>query len=286
MVSESDHDGRVPVVPRVLPRRTGPVRAEVISIGRDLLNGHTGDRNGRFLAGQIRQRGGEIGRITVVGDLETSIAAAVREALERNPHLLITSGGLGPAPDDCAKAAVATVLSLPVTLHTGARTLVEKAYRKLADARILPSGGINAERERLCKLPVGSEAVANDLGVAPGFICRMASGAAILCLPGRPEEMRAVFQAAVPLLKDVLPRDKLAQCEIESPTADETSLRGTLQKLADEFPTVWVSSRPSGSRKGAKIVITFEATGPTREEADGVLQAVQRRLRALVAGAD
>ena len=49
-MTESNHDDGVPVVPRVLPSRSGPVRVEVISIGRDLLSGRTADRNGRFLA--------------------------------------------------------------------------------------------------------------------------------------------------------------------------------------------------------------------------------------------
>jgi len=285
--SDDDDHGRGSGLPppKVRPDRVGPVHVELISIGRDLLRGRTTDSNSQYLAERITRRGGQVQRVTVVDDDEQAIGTAIREALGRNPHLLVTSGGLGPARDDRTLAAVANVLQRPLTMHTQAKAMVEAAYQDLARARFVPSGGLNLAREKLCRLPIGSEAVPNPRGVAPGCICRLPGGSAILCLPGRPDDMRATLEEALPLLKGVTPHNELAQREIESPTPDEAELRPLLEQLADEFPAVWISSHPSGSRKkGSKIMITVEATAPTKEEANQAVSAAQRRLIALAAG--
>ena len=109
-------------------------------------------------------------------------------------------------------------------------------------------------------------------------------GAIILCLPGMPEEMQAVLEAALPLLKIDF-EGEVALREIEAPTADESELTPLLDRLAREFPAVWINSRPSGSRKtGGRIVIRVEATGATREKADSSVDACVKRLLALAAG--
>ena len=285
MTHGSHRDEQLHLAPRGCHSRTGPVRVEVISVGRDLLSGRTPDRNGQVLAEHIHRRGGTVERITVVDDDHSAIATAVREALERKIHLLICSGGLGPAPDDHTRGAVSEVLSVPLSGNVDARTMVEATYERMAKNHQVPSGGINAARETLYMLPLGSVAVANDLGIAPGFVSRLAGGTVVLCLPGRPDEAMSVWKAAGEGLKDVLPSHERIHREIESPTADESSLRPLLEKLAGEFPDIWFSSHPSDTRKkGSRIIIDVEASGPTREEASAAVNEAQRRLIALASG--
>lgn len=272
--------------PKVRPSRKGPARAEVISVGRDLLRGLVADENAPAIAAQLGRHGCLVQRITVVDDEEQAIVSAVREALERSPNLLVVSGGLGPAPDDRTLAATARVLNAPLVLSQSARAMVEEAYQKLARSRRVASAGMNQAREKLCRLPIGAKAVPNRRGIAPGVICRLPGGAAILCLPGSPDEMRVVLQEGLEALKEIAPRGEVARVEIESPTPDESSLGSLLEKVAGEFPTVWISSRPAGSRKqGPRVIITIEAMGPTVAEAAAVVGSAQHRLLALVGGA-
>ena len=251
-------------------------------MGRELLRGRIVDSNARNLARQLTQRGAVVRRITVVDDDEQSISSAVREALERDPHLVVTTGGLGPAEEDRTLAGMGDALALPLALDHQAKLLVEGAYQRLRQRKFVTDGGMTAIREKICTIPVGAEAVVNPVGISPGIICRLAGGAAVLCLPGMPDEMQAVLEEALPLLKIVPSKGQVAQREIESPTADESALAPLLDRLAAEFPEVWIHSRPAGSRKsGARIVIRVETSGPTQREADTAIDEVVKRLLAL-----
>jgi molybdenum cofactor synthesis domain-containing protein len=260
------------------------VRVELISVGRELLRGKIADGNAQRVARLATQKGAMIRRITVVDDTASAISAALRESLERDPHLVVTTGGLGPAEDDRTLEGVADALGLPLALDSSTKTMVERAYQRLKEKRIVSATGLTAAREKLCTIPLGGTPVPNPLGVSPGVIVRLPGGAIVLCLPGMPEEMQAVLEAALPLLKIDF-EGEVALREIEAPTADESELNPLLDRLADEFPGVWINSRPAGSRRtGRKIVIRFEATGASREDADSTVDGCIKRLLALAAG--
>ena len=82
--------------PKARPTKTGATRIELISIGSELLRGRIHDENARNVARYFAQRGAIIQRITTVDDHERSISRAFRDALDRNPHLVISTGGLAP----------------------------------------------------------------------------------------------------------------------------------------------------------------------------------------------
>jgi nicotinamide-nucleotide amidase len=278
---------RTPVrlTPRVRPQRSGPFHAEIVVAGRDLLRGLVRDEDAMIVARTVAERGGLVHRITIVDDSERAIAVAIREALERNPNLLVTIGGLGPAADDHTAAGVAAALGRPLTANPPARNMVEDAYRRLHQAGRVKSAGMNLTREKMSRLPVGALAIPNQPGIAPGMLCRLSGGAAVVSLPGTPEEARAVLSAVLDELGEGLSRFKVAQRTIESPTPDESALRPMIEKLADEHPHVWISSRPDASpRHGRPVRITLEAMAPTAEEANTLVAAATRRLLALAAG--
>lgn len=271
--------------PRVRPRREGPLHVELISVGRDLLKGSVRDANGPWLAERLSSRGALVHRITVVDDHEQAIEAAVAEALLRQPHLVVTSGGLGPAADDRTLSAVAGALQLPLTASPPARQMVEDAYRRLRQAGILASDAMTRAREKTCSVPVGGHPIANPIGIAPGVLVRLTGGAAVLCLPGEPDEMRAVFEAGEPLLRDLFPRRHRAVREVEAPTADESELRPLLDRLSAEYPMVFVTSRHPGFKsKGSRVVLSLEASCADRGEAESAVDCAVKRLLALAAG--
>lgn len=272
--------------PKVRPERTGPVRVELISIGRELLRGKIADGNAQRVARLLSQKGAMIRRITVVDDTAPSISRALREALERHPHLVVTTGGLGPAEDDRTLEGVSDALGLPLAVDHSAKELVEAAYHRLRETRVVHDEGLTASREKLCKLPVGAKPVPNPIGVAPGVAVRLPGGAIVLSLPGMPDEMQSVLEAALPLLKMQVDFDgEVALREIEAPTSDESRLAPMLDRLGREFPGVWINSRPAGSRRtGRRIVIRIEATASSREEADSVVDGCVKRFLAIAAG--
>jgi nicotinamide-nucleotide amidase len=257
----------------------------LICVGRELLRGEIADGNARIVAEAVARRGGTVRRITVVDDRVPEIASALREAFDRNPHLVATTGGLGPAPDDVTLIAVAEALGLPLTSHHQARTMVEAAYQLLHKSGAVASAGLNLAREKMCRLPVGSTALPNSSGIAPGVICRVTGGAAVLCLPGMPREMQSVLAEALTLLGELGPKVCFARRQVETPTADESSLRPMLERLSAEYDGVWISSRPVGpGTQGCRVLVTLEARAATPENANALVGRVVKRLLALASG--
>jgi molybdenum cofactor synthesis domain-containing protein len=272
-------------VPKVVPERSGPLHVELISVGRELLKGRVRDFNGPHLADHFTEQGAVVHRITVVDDTERAIASAVREALDRRPHLVVTTGGLGPASDDRTLAAVAEALQLPLRRDPRVRRMIEQAYERLRARGLVEKTGLTAARDKACSIPVGAEPIPNAIGIAPGVWIRLTGGAAVLCLPGEPAEMRAVLAAAAPALKGLAPRRHRAVREVEAPTADESSLQPLIEKLSAEYPMVWVKSHAPGlEREDARVMLSLEASSPRREEAESAVEGALQRLLALAAG--
>jgi molybdenum cofactor synthesis domain-containing protein len=270
--------------PRVRPARAGAARIELVAVGRELVRGRVHETNTTALARYFSDRGALVQRITIIDGRAEVIGRCLREALERNPNLVVTTGGLGPGSDDETLVAVAEVLGRPLAVHAEAKELVEAAYTSLQKRR-LGRGGLTAARQKLYSLPLGAVPVPNPAGVAPGVICRLAGGSAILCLPGIPEEMRAVLETGLPRLQELVPQFQVAEREIEAPTADESALRPILDRLATEHPGVWVHSHPVTSRRsGSKIRIRLEASAASLPEANAALDRAVKRLLALAAG--
>src|SRR5437868_9698012 len=84
---------------------TSPV--EIFSIGTELLIGRIQDTNSFWLAEQVSELGGTIGRITIVGDHAPTIVEALGDAVRRGAGTIMTTGGLGPTPDDLTVECVA-----------------------------------------------------------------------------------------------------------------------------------------------------------------------------------
>ena len=276
---------KVVPAPKVRPERTGPLHVEIVVVGRELLRGRRPDGNAGAIAVALASRGGLVHRITIVDDNERAIRSAVLEALERQPNLVVTTGGLGPAPDDRTLAAVAEALGLPLALSAPAQAMVEEAYQRLHRSKLVSSSGMNLSRQKMCRIPVGAIPVPNPRGIAPGVVCRLTGGAAVICLPGHPSEMRVVLDRALDELGEAPRKLEIAYREVEAPTTDESALLPLLERLAEEYRNVWISSRTVGpSRQGQRVVVTLEAMAPTAEEAQAALEAVMRRLLALASG--
>jgi len=157
------------------------LRAEIITIGDELLRGQTADTNAAFLAQRLSQIGVELVRIATVGDGLEPIAHEVKDALSHN-DLVITTGGLGLTPDDLTRQALAKALGRPLVLM---EDLWKRIEERLSKSGLAPSPESRAQ----AYLPRGAEEIPNLLGTAPGIHIEVAEGH-LYALPGVPLEMR------------------------------------------------------------------------------------------------
>jgi competence/damage-inducible protein CinA-like protein len=168
------------------------VKLEVLTVGTELLLGHTVDTNAAELGRALAAAGAEITRHTTVADRPEAIRRAVSEALERT-GLVITTGGLGPTRDDMTKAVVAELFGKPLLLDEQLLASIKARFDRL-NRPMPPSNRSQAE------IPAGATILPNPRGTAPGLWLEDGRGRVAVLLPGVPREMRGL------LVEQVLPR--------------------------------------------------------------------------------
>ena len=163
-----------------------PSGVEILCIGTELLLGNIVNGNARWLAEQLASLGLPHYRQTVVGDNRERLIAEV-QAISRRSRVLITTGGLGPTPDDLTTEAIAAAFSTPLE----ERPEVWDDIMAKARSRGREPG---PETRRQALLPLGAALLPNATGTAPGMIWSPIQGFTVLTFPGVPSEMRAMWQ--------------------------------------------------------------------------------------------
>ena len=173
-----------------------PVRtAELLSIGTEITVGETRDTNAGDLARSLTGLGVIVGRIQALPDDLETVGDAFRAAIER-ADLVISTGGLGPTPDDLTREAV----SAAVGEEPAVDPALETWLRDLWSRRGMPFPEMNLKQAWL--LPSASP-LPNPNGTAPGWWVERADGGLIVALPGPPREMRPMWEDhALPRLID------------------------------------------------------------------------------------
>lgn len=159
-------------------------RFDVVSQGEELVSGSTVDTNAGWIAREMKDRGFEPGRFTVVGDVRDHIRDVLREAAAR-AEVVVCTGGLGPTTDDLTAEAAAEAFGLELALDEAALAQVEARYA--SRGRAMPP----ANRKQAV-LPVGCRVLENHWGTAPAFRVEHA-GSVLYFLPGVPSEMKAIW---------------------------------------------------------------------------------------------
>jgi nicotinamide-nucleotide amidase len=168
--------------------------AELLSIGSELLVGETRDTNAGDLSGWLASHGVSVERITALRDRLDDVVAGFAAALDR-VDLVISTGGLGPTPDDLTREAIAQVVGETPTVDPD----LERWLRELWARRRLPFPASNRKQAWLIPSAV---ALPNPNGTAPGWFVTRPDGRVVVALPGPPREMHPMWEDhALPRLR-------------------------------------------------------------------------------------
>ena len=164
-------------------------RAELLSIGTELTVGETRDTNAGDLARDLTRRGVVVERMTALPDDLAAVTRAFSDGLAR-AQLVVSTGGLGPTPDDLTREAIAACVGEAPTVDPG----LERWLRDLFARRNLDFPEGNAKQAWL--LP-SATAIPNHNGTAPGWWVDRPDGRVVVALPGPPREMRPMWDGWV-----------------------------------------------------------------------------------------
>ena len=169
------------------------MRAELLTVGSELISGATVNTNAAYLARRLAELGIACARQVTVDDDPARLRQALREGL-RGGEVLITTGGLGPTFDDITMASIAEVTGRPLVYAARAGTSIRRFYARRHRA-------LQRAALRQAYLPAGGIPLRNPLGTAPGLWLAL-PGHLLIALPGVPREMRAIFdREALPRLR-------------------------------------------------------------------------------------
>ena len=167
-----------------------PIRTAVLlAIGSELTVGETRDTNSGDLARSLSEAGVDVAWISALPDRLGTVTAALRDALAA-ADVVVTTGGLGPTPDDLTREAIADLCGEVPAVDPE----LERWLRHLFERRGLAFARTNLKQAWL--IPSAS-AIPNERGTAPGWWVDRPEGRVIVALPGPPSEMRPMWQGWV-----------------------------------------------------------------------------------------
>ncbi|MBM4038375.1 MAG: competence/damage-inducible protein A [Planctomycetes bacterium] len=253
------------------------MKAVILSIGDEVLNGEVADTNAAWLAERLLELGVEISYHTCVGDVEEHIEQSLRYA-SRRVNLVVATGGLGPTHDDLTRHAAAKAANAPLELHEESLAAIEERFRRYG--RPMP-----AQNRIQAMIPQDAEVLPNSEGTAPGFIVCI-GGAHAAFLPGVPREMKAMFEkslapfiAALPIERRAVRVEHLHTFGVPESTANER-----LGNLMLRGANPLIGLRVSGGGVSIKLL----ATGPDPASVERVmgptLEAVRQRFGEAIFG--
>ncbi|MBI4429590.1 MAG: competence/damage-inducible protein A [Ignavibacteriales bacterium] len=164
------------------------MKAEIISIGDELLIGQVVNTNQAYIAEKLNGVGIVVDRMTTVGDDEPSILQTFESAVTTHDVVVVT-GGLGPTHDDITRTAVCTFFKTDLILNEEAL----KNVREIFTRRNLPITKLNEEQ---ALVPRGSTVMQNRFGTAPGHFFENEKKFFIV-MPGVPAEMKGMMEGFV-----------------------------------------------------------------------------------------
>ena len=253
--------------------------AELIAIGTELLLGNIANTDAQMISQALSSLGINVYYHTVVGDNPERARAAVEIAKGR-ADIIITTGGLGPTYDDLTKQVLASAFGKKLVFHEESAQRIKEYFRLR-----LPHREMTPNNLQQAMLPEGCTVLQNDWGTAPGCAFE-AEGVRVIMLPGPPRECKAMLEhRVVPYLKgmsDGVIASRTMKLFGIGESAMEAQLRAQMEEMHN--PTL----APYAKEGECELRITAKA--PTLEEAQAMLDPVERQVRAqfgdLVYGVD
>jgi nicotinamide-nucleotide amidase len=172
------------------------IRAEIITIGSELLNGKTTDTNGALIAKLLNELGIHVVRKVSVGDNDEDISEIIHDN-SKSVSLKIFSGGLGPTHDDITKKIICRCFDSELVINEEVLSNIQ-IFFKQRQIVVTPTNRDQA------LVPDKARVFMNEIGTAPGLLLEK-ENVNYIFLPGVPFELENLMRKKViPFLRKQL----------------------------------------------------------------------------------
>ena len=247
------------------------MKAEIISIGDELLIGQTVNTNASWMGQELSKIGVDVYQATVISDDKEHIISALKEAKNR-VGLVIITGGLGPTRDDITKTTLAEYFNKELVENKEVLSIIKKRLK----ARRLEISTLNRKQ---ALVPEGVKIFLNHWGTAPGMWFEE-DGRVFVSLPGVPTEMKGLMKESV--ISEVIQKFNppvIIHRTILTMGTIEAHLAKLLEKFEDTLPTeIKLAYLPSAPI----IKLRLSARGKDRQELEQLLNTQESKLLELI----
>jgi nicotinamide-nucleotide amidase len=171
------------------------MKAEIISIGDELLIGQVINTNSSWMATQLNLIGIDIVQITVISDKKKAILQSIENAFNRADLVLMT-GGLGPTNDDITKLCICEFYDSKLIFD-------ETSYQRIKKLFAQRGFAVTELNRQQAEVPDKCEVIPNFNGTASGMWFKE-KGKILISMPGVPFEMKSMMiDFVIPRLRDM-----------------------------------------------------------------------------------
>lgn len=246
------------------------IKAEIISIGNELLAGITVNTDAAYLAKQLRSVGVETSWITTIADQKEDILAALKTASQR-ARVVISTGGLGPTPDDITKRTICEFFGVQLKFDAQ----VFEDVRRFVTKRKFFLNQVNREQ---AVIPECDRVLRNLKGTAPGLYFNR-NEVHYFFLPGVPHEVYHLTEKDIlPMLKEIFNLQPLKTHLLRTTGIPESRIIEKIGDLVETYKNIRMAFLPRF--RGVDLRFTApDNNARTLSDFDALVNGVRQRLQ-------
>lgn len=238
------------------------MKAEIITIGDEILIGQTVDTNSAYMGKELNAIGVSISRITSISDTKEEIIQSITEAQAR-VDLVILTGGLGPTKDDITKFTLCEYFNTELIVYPE----IEKYVREIFEKRNRPILDVNLKQ---AELPKDCVIIPNKIGTASGMWFER-FGKVVVSMPGVPYEMKYLMQNGVlSKIQETFDTPTVLHKTVMTTGAGESFLADKIKDWEDSLGSeeIHIAYLPSSGIVKIRLTMVSESRAAAQEKID------------------
>ncbi|WP_018590188.1 competence/damage-inducible protein A [Terrisporobacter glycolicus] len=242
------------------------MKAEIITVGTEILLGDILNTNTHYLSNELANMGVDVYYQITVGDNENRLLNQLEESFKRS-DLVVLTGGLGPTEDDLTKEVCAKYLNLDMEFHQPSWDKIIEIHNKM---KRIPT----ENNKKQAYFPVNSIILPNEYGTAPGCIMEK-DNKTIIVMPGPPREMKPMFDNFVKQFLQKNSEDILKSKVIRIIGVGESKVENDLLDLIQKQVNPTIATYA----KDGECTVRITAKGKTVEEVEQLILPVAKEIK-------